>query len=623
MSLSKDKKRKLEDKRAFKEEWKENYAFILPGFALAKPVCLICNEAVAVCKEYNIRRHHETKHSSFGMSFPPKSEARRLKIEALLQGYAHSSRVLVQGLTTQEKVASASLKASWILARHGRPFTDAELFKDVMISVLEELSTDKSTDALIASVKQVPLSARTAVRRVDALSSAVQGQLLDALRKADWYSLATDESTDNTDVAQMCVYVRCFDGKSFREELLSLLPLEGNTTGDILFTKLEELFRQHSLSLDKINFIVTDGAPSMVGKRRGLVGRLKEIAPHIQALHCVIHQSVLCAKLSGELKSVMDKVMRLINFVRGTSSTQHRLFRQLVAESEEASHSDLLLHNDVRWLSKGKALERVCALLNEIKAFLSLKNNAPAADHLQDLNDKNFMASVAFLADIFAHLNQLNLQLQGRDKIIVDMVEKLESFIKKMEFFETDLKTNRLLHFPTLKAQTSGKVTAVMVDFVKQLQENFTSRFDDYALPKEIIAFVRDPIHVYLTPEFSSVAIATIPTLNQAAFEMELIDFQTSSQVISALQSAPSVCEFWLTCSQDFGEIKKLAFYVLTMFPSTYTCESAFSSMNAIKTYERNRLTHHNLEHSLRIKVTSLTPDFKKIAKEGKFQYSH
>ena len=28
----------------------------------AKPVCLICNQHVAVLKEYNIRRHYDTQH---------------------------------------------------------------------------------------------------------------------------------------------------------------------------------------------------------------------------------------------------------------------------------------------------------------------------------------------------------------------------------------------------------------------------------------------------------------------------------------------------------------------------------------------------------------------------------
>lgn len=103
---------------------------------------------------------------------------------------------MARGLTTQEKVSSASLKASWILARHGKPFTDAELMKEVMVSVLQELSTDKTADALIANVKQVPLSARTAVRRIEALSADVHAAIIHALRNADHYSLAIDESTE-------------------------------------------------------------------------------------------------------------------------------------------------------------------------------------------------------------------------------------------------------------------------------------------------------------------------------------------------------------------------------------------------------------------------------------------
>uniref|UniRef100_A0A8C6S850 DUF4371 domain-containing protein n=1 Tax=Neogobius melanostomus TaxID=47308 RepID=A0A8C6S850_9GOBI len=480
---------------------------------------------------------------------------------------------------------------SWILARHGKPFTDAEVMKDVMVSVLQELSTDKTADALITSVKQMPLSVRIAVRRIEALSSDIHGEITCALHKADHYSLAIDESTDATDGAQMCVYVQYFDDKSvsFQEELIFLIPLEGQTTGDILFAKLEEQFRENSLPLEKVNFIVTDGTPSMVGKRRGLVSRLKEVAPNIQALHCLIHQSVLCAKLSGELKTVMDKVMRIIKVIVW--------MLQQVTESEEASHGDLLLHNDVRWLSKGRALERMCALLTEIKTFLQMKNNATAAEHLAQLEDKSFMANVAFLTNIFGHLN---LQLQGRGKIIVDMVEKLESFIKKLELFETDMTSKRLLHFPTLKTHAPKQVTEAMVNFVRHVREEFLSRFEDYSCPKEIFAFVRDPLSVQANPEFSTIVKKALPSLDEATFELQLTEFHT-----------------------NYREVKKLVFYVLTMFPSTYTCESTFSSMNAIKTHERNRLTHNNLENALRLKVASLTPDFKKIVEEGKFQYSH
>ena len=31
-----------------------------------KAACLLCHEAVAIFKEYNLNRHHQTKHGKFG-----------------------------------------------------------------------------------------------------------------------------------------------------------------------------------------------------------------------------------------------------------------------------------------------------------------------------------------------------------------------------------------------------------------------------------------------------------------------------------------------------------------------------------------------------------------------------
>ncbi|ROK76026.1 hypothetical protein DPX16_0636 [Anabarilius grahami] len=114
---------------------------------------------------------------------------------------------------------------------------------------------------------------------------------------------------------------------------------------------------------------------------------------------------------------------------RRTSSTQHRLFRQLVTESEEATYDDLLLRNDMRWLSKGNASGCFCALLEEVK---------------------------------------------GRGKTIADMVKKQESFTRKLELLVSDISTGRLLHFSTLKTQALGQVHVHHVDFIKQLRANFT-----------------------------------------------------------------------------------------------------------------------------------------------------
>ncbi|XP_042272644.1 zinc finger BED domain-containing protein 5-like [Thunnus maccoyii] len=302
-------------------------------------------------------------------------------------------------------------------------------------------------------------------------------------------SIAVDESTDRTDMAQLCIYVRFFDGVCFWEEPLGLIPLEGHTTVEVIFQKIVSFFNERELDLQKVCLLVNDGTPTMIGRVQGLVARLSAIAPHMQFLHCVIHQSLLCATLGGDLKNTMDTVMNIGNFIRSTSSLQHRLFRQLLADTS-AEHTDLFVHNDLRWLSKGKFLDCVCQLSQEIVSFLCMCKHKRATNLMECMLDEQFMAEVHFLCDIFGHLNTLNLEVQEWEKSIADLVERLCAFKKKLTIFTTDLMVTKVLHFPELRAFMStapgAHITPVMRDFMTKLTENFTERFQGFSIPIEI-----------------------------------------------------------------------------------------------------------------------------------------
>lgn len=137
----------------------------------------------------------------------------------------------------------------------------------------------------------------------------------------------------------------------------TVIPREGCTTGEILFTKIASFFQENNLVLA----YMTGGVPSMVGSFQGLAARMAAVAPQLRSLHCLIHQSLLCAKLSVELKQTMDSVMATINFIRCTSSLQHHLFRKLLKDIS-AEYKHLLIHNYIKCLSKGNALKRFSEL---------------------------------------------------------------------------------------------------------------------------------------------------------------------------------------------------------------------------------------------------------------------
>uniref|UniRef100_A0A3Q1D5X4 HAT C-terminal dimerisation domain-containing protein n=1 Tax=Amphiprion ocellaris TaxID=80972 RepID=A0A3Q1D5X4_AMPOC len=581
--MANTKKHKADfENHQFKSDWTDCFCFILPDHAKAKPTCLICMQTVVVCKTDNLKRHFNTMHAaSFNANYPPESDQRKQKIANMITSFKHSVSTISKSTSAQESATAASLQISWYLAKANKPFADAELMKSCAVAMVSEVlrHDEKQKKTVVELLQQVPLSANTATRRVE---------------KAEAISLAIDSSCDRTDREQLSVFARFFDGKTFREELLCLLPLTGRTTGEVIFTVLTQFF-------------VKNGLDVVVEQHKGLVSRLSAINPALLAFHCIIHKSVLCAKLCGKMQETMDTVTRLVNFVHENSSLQHRLFRAMLDEIS-AEHKDLLLHNDVRWLSKGRVLERVCDLRDELASFLSTLQSQRAQEFKIFLIDNDMMGYVFFLCDIMSHLNCLNLQLQGKNHTVVDMYKAVEAFRSKVKLLEKDIQ-GRKLHFPRLREHCEKNNMGedqVMQDFVSSLAKNFYECFEcTPKLSSDILLFLRQPFSVSADGQWTAEAKKVWPSIDEAALQMEVLEMGTSD-VLKAQHRDVGVKDFWINMVPQarFKNTRGIAMLLLTMFPSTYICESSFSSMNSIKNQDRNRLSNAHLDQCLRIATT-------------------
>uniref|UniRef100_UPI00358E1F13 protein FAM200C-like n=1 Tax=Myxine glutinosa TaxID=7769 RepID=UPI00358E1F13 len=159
------------------------------------------------------------------------------------------------------------------------------------------------------------------------MSSDVEDKLCSELRSTH-FAIQLDESILRDSEALLLCYVRFIRDQEMVEEMLFARSLQTDTK---------------------------DGAPAMVGRQRGFIALLKNQVRSVFAIHCVVYRQHLVAKaLSTRLHTSLQTVIKAVNKIK-VSSLHDRLFCQLCQENDEA-FKRLLLHTEVRWLSKGDCL---------------------------------------------------------------------------------------------------------------------------------------------------------------------------------------------------------------------------------------------------------------------------
>ena len=126
--------------------------------------------------------------------------------------------------------------------------------------------------------------------------------------------------------------------------------------------------------------------------------------------------------MSPELQEVLSIAVKTINYIK-KNALHSRCFSAL-CEGLDSGHLQLLYHREARWLSKGRFLNRLFELRQQVCIFLSDKHS-PLADHYVD---DCFCGKLAYLSDVFHQLNQLNLSMQGRNSSSLHCLSALLCF---------------------------------------------------------------------------------------------------------------------------------------------------------------------------------------------------
>lgn len=583
-----------------------------------KCCCLICLSSIAIAKKGNLERHFLSLHNKHQTDYPPNSELRKRKVRDLKTQLTNQQSIFKKPILKSQAVTTASFKVSYLLAKKCKPFSDGEFVKEMFLEISDSLFNDfKNKSEITAAIQDLQLSRNTVMRRIEKMGGNLKEQLQNDINRCSCFSLQCDESTDISDTAQLLVFIRLvFEDFTSKEELLGMISLKERTRGVDIFNGFKSLLNDKKVPLFKLVSITTDGAAAMIGRKNGFIAlcRNDDEFPDFLSYHCIIHQQVLSSKRLNT-KEVMDIAFEIVNSIRG-SSLKRRLFQLKLDEGQ----SDLLLHTDVRWLSRGKFLQRFRDLLPEIIEFLNEQEKKYAY-----LNDKTWLSDLAFLTDFTSILSHLNLELQGKNKTIIDMISSIDAYKTKFILLIEDLQQNNMNHFPNMadNLQKNKNISYEIDKYVAEIQnvmEDFEKRFQDFKKIKEIVEFTSFPFKKDLIVKEISKKIADLFDMEQNALENEIIILQ--SDLI--LQARKFEENFWKYVNREkYPNIIKCSEYIYSCFGSTYLCESAFSYLQLTKTKLRSVLTDSHTEDSLLLSLSGYTPNYDALVKEMQTQVSH
>ncbi|XP_072378669.1 general transcription factor II-I repeat domain-containing protein 2-like [Diabrotica undecimpunctata] len=252
-------------KTYFNNAWEEEFLFTM---VKDKYVYLVGRSSDALPKRGNLERHYKTLHKNYENDFPQKSLFRKRKVQDLKSSLKTEQSMFTRPVKQSVAATIASFKISYILAQHKKPFEDGEVVKEAF-----RLFQDFKNKADIMSViKEVQLSRPTVTRRIEIIGKDLESQVKSGIMKCMYFSLQFDESTDMTDTAQLCIFIRMvFSDMLAKEELLTTLPLKEKTRGEDIYNFFINFVKQYELPIYKLVCTTTDGAPSMTSINNGFV----------------------------------------------------------------------------------------------------------------------------------------------------------------------------------------------------------------------------------------------------------------------------------------------------------------------------------------------------------------
>ncbi|XP_078503253.1 zinc finger BED domain-containing protein 5-like [Lissotriton helveticus] len=557
------------------------------------PQCLVCGEILEneSMSPNKLKQHFTTKHSH--LSEKPVEYFIELSKSIRKQSASFTKR-----MKTSEKAQKASYLVAQTIAKNKEPHTVAETtIKQSCCAIVRAMFGPEFE----MEVNKIPLTDNTIGRCIQDMSANIKLQMKDIFQDDMIFTLQLDESKDVSGLAQLLVFIRFIHTDRIIEQFLCCLELPLRTRGGDIFKTLDCFMKENNLRWLNCVGVCTEGAPQCSIK--GFIALAKKENENIIFTHSVIHREVLVAQTIGnELTTVMEEVIQMVNYIK-RRPLHSRIFPN-ICEQMGAGFKKLLLHTDDRWLSRGSVLCRVYELREMMLNFFVKNQQQKYCDLIQN---KLWCAKLAYLADIFEHLNNINTSMQGKGENILTAVDKMSALRDKIKIWQRKVNEGNFEMFPkTDECQLKDTVSSLIVDHLPVLARQVYDYFPNLEI--QDYDWIRNPFLSTATGNF---------TLTE---EEELAEVKNDRSMLM-MHAEGDLDSFWISVTKMHPNIGKKALKILLQFSTTYICEESFSTMTNLNTLKCGCLKM--LDDEMRVSLSNIQPNIEQLCSSYPPRISH
>ena len=179
-----------------------------------------------------------------------------------------------------------------------------------------------------------------------------------------------------------------------------------------------------------------------------------------------------------------------------------------------------------------------------------------------------FLTQLAYLCDIFAKSNQLNISLQGKDTHLLQLHDKITAFKRKLQLWKTDLLINNeqcdSFHFFHLNSLSGNLSVQNIVECDMFHLDALISHFEKY---------FSEGMEKYNWIRNHFLDNANAPQGFTSLGAEQFIDL-TSDLTLKNIYNTNSLISFWVKA--EFPFVGSKAFRVLVSLVTSYLCEADF-----------------------------------------------